>query len=58
MAGIDHLMINANHYELSVQFYAWLMPLIGYPSKQEYPGDDPVTGFSGPSGRSSRAIEA
>jgi glyoxylase I family protein len=50
MAGIDHLMINANHYEQSVKFYSWLMPKIGYPEKTEYPGEDPVTGFSGPGG--------
>ena len=31
MAGIDHLMINANQYEASVKFYSWLMPKIGYP---------------------------
>jgi catechol 2,3-dioxygenase-like lactoylglutathione lyase family enzyme len=50
MAGIDHLMINANRFEASVKFYSWLMPLIGYPEKNEYGGEDPVTGFAGPSG--------
>jgi catechol 2,3-dioxygenase-like lactoylglutathione lyase family enzyme len=50
MAGIDHLMINANRYDESVKFYSWLMPKIGYPEKHEYGGEDPVTGFSGPGG--------
>ena len=50
MAGIDHLMINANRYEASVKFYSWLMPKIGYSEKHEYGGDDPMTGFSGPGG--------
>jgi catechol 2,3-dioxygenase-like lactoylglutathione lyase family enzyme len=50
MAGIDHLMINANKYEQSVKFYAWLMPMIGYPDKREFPGEDPLTGFYGPGG--------
>ena len=50
MAGIDHLMINANKYDASVRFYSWLMPKIGYPEKNEYGGEDPVTGFSGPGG--------
>jgi glyoxylase I family protein len=50
MAGIDHLMINANRYEESVEFYSWLMPKIGYPEKNTYAGEDPVTGFSGPGG--------
>ncbi len=26
------------------------MPLIGYPEKNEYGGEDPVTGFAGPNG--------
>jgi catechol 2,3-dioxygenase-like lactoylglutathione lyase family enzyme len=50
MAGVDHLMINANRYEASVEFYSWLMPQIGYPEKHEYGGEDPMTGFSGPGG--------
>jgi glyoxylase I family protein len=50
MAGIDHLMINANRYEESVKFYSWLLPKIGYSEKHEYGGEDPVTGFSGPGG--------
>jgi glyoxylase I family protein len=50
MAGIDHLMINANNFDRSVKFYSWLMPQIGYPDKHEYPGEDPVIGFSGPGG--------
>ena len=50
MAGIDHLMINANRYEASVKFYSWLMPQIGYPEKHEYGGDDPMIGFAGPGG--------
>ena len=50
MAGIDHLMINANNYQTSVKFYAWLMPKIGYAEKHEYGGEDPMTGFSGAGG--------
>jgi glyoxylase I family protein len=50
MAGIDHLMINANSYQESVSFYSWLMPKIGYPEKHVYEGEDPVTGFTGPGG--------
>ena len=50
MAGIDHLMINANRYEASVKFYSWLMPKIGYPEKHSYDGEDPVIGFAGPGG--------
>jgi glyoxylase I family protein len=50
MPGIDHLMINANHYEASVKFYSWLMPKIGYPEKHSYDGEDPVIGFAGPGG--------
>ncbi|HVN29912.1 MAG TPA: VOC family protein [Candidatus Binataceae bacterium] len=50
MAGIDHLMINANRYEASVKFYSWLMPLVGYPEKHEFGGDDPMIGFAGPGG--------
>lgn len=50
MAGIDHLMINANNFDKSVRFYSWLMPKIGYPEKHDYPGDDPLVGFSGAAG--------
>ena len=47
---IDHLMINANRYDESVQFYSWLMPQIGYPEKHSYDGNDPMVGFAGPGG--------
>ena len=50
MAGIDHLMINANNFDQSVKFYSWLMPMIGYGQKHQYPGDDPVVGWSGAGG--------
>jgi glyoxylase I family protein len=48
MPGIDHLMINANNYQASVKFYAWLMPKLGYAEQHEYGGEDPMTGFYGP----------
>jgi catechol 2,3-dioxygenase-like lactoylglutathione lyase family enzyme len=50
MAGIDHVMINANDFERAVKFYSWLMPKLGYPQKHEFGGPDPVIGFSGDSG--------
>lgn len=50
MPGIDHVMINANDFERAAKFYSWLMPKLGYPEKHDYPGADPVMGFSGSGG--------
>ncbi len=37
MAGrIDHTIIAVNRYEQACQFYAWLMPKIGYPQMHDY----------------------
>jgi glyoxylase I family protein len=49
-SGIDHLMINANHYDKAVLFYGWLMPRIGYPHFESFTEPSPMTGYYGDSG--------
>jgi glyoxylase I family protein len=49
-SGIDHLMINANNYEMATRFYSWLMPRIGYPGSESFTGPPPMTGYYGERG--------
>ena len=48
--GIDHLMINCNDYEAAIRFYAWLMPLIGYPQTVSVEQPAPLNGWFGEGG--------
>jgi glyoxylase I family protein len=45
--GIDHLMINCREFDAALEFYAWLMPKLGYGGRHDI--DEPVrmTGFYG-----------
>ncbi|HKV55196.1 MAG TPA: VOC family protein [Candidatus Binataceae bacterium] len=45
MGGFDHLMVNCNRYKEAVQFYAWLMPEIGFTNTVNFDDPAPVTGF-------------
>ena len=48
--GVDHLMINCNEYAAAINFYAWLMPSIGYPQSTSFEQPAPTTGWFGAGG--------
>ena len=33
--GVDHVMINCPNFAASIEFYAWLMPKIGYSGRHD-----------------------
>lgn len=37
-AGVHHVILTVNDLGRSRPFYAWLMPRLGYPGANEYPG--------------------
>lgn len=48
--GIDHLMINANDFDMAVRFYSWLMPNLGYPNVEDYDQPERMIDFWGDHG--------
>lgn len=40
--AVHHLIVNVTDLERSRAFYRWLMPRVGYPTAQDWPG---ITGF-------------
>jgi len=45
--GVDHVMINCPNFEAAIEFYAWLMPKIGYSGRHDIEPPARATGFYG-----------
>ena len=47
---VHHVFVNVRDLERSKQFYAWLMPQLGYPGSWDFAGQGTSAGFLSPAG--------
>jgi catechol 2,3-dioxygenase-like lactoylglutathione lyase family enzyme len=47
---VHHVFVNVRHLERSRDFYAWLMPQLGYPGTWDFEGQGASAGFLSPAG--------